>query len=174
MRRLLRVCAVAMLALGAPLAASAQTALADDDRPGLVAVGAMIGAELDTPDDWLLFGADGRVRMQRGFEISPRFTYRPLDDGRLTQFDVNLLRNVDLARPGRLRPYFGVGGALRTFSPERGDGDTSVGLNLITGTRFAMRSGAGYEPFFTAQYTIVQDQLNAFSLVVGASFRLRN
>lgn len=173
MRRLLRVCAVFTAVLAAPLGASAQTALSDDDRAGVMSVGAMVGAELDTPEDWLLFGADARIQIAHALEFSPRFTYHPLDAGRITQLDLNVLRNIDLARPGRLRPFVGIGGALRTFSPEFGDSDTKPGLNLITGTRFAMSSGAGYEPFFTAQYTIVQDQINAFSLVVGASFRLR-
>lgn len=174
MRRLLRVYAlVAATLLGLPLAASAQTALADDDRAGLISAGALVGAVLDTPDDWLVFGADARVQIAHALELEPRFTYQPLSAGHVIQLDANVLKNIDLARPGRFRPFFGVGGTLTSYSPDRGNGDTKVGLNLISGTRIALSSSSGYEPFITAQYSIVRDQLNTFSLVIGASFRLR-
>jgi len=173
MRRLRRVCAIALLLMGLPLAASAQTALADDNRNGLISAGAMVGADLDTSDNWLLFGADARVQVAHALELEPRFTYQPLDGGHIIQLDGNLLKNFDLARPGRFRPFFGVGGTLRSYSPDRGPGDTTVGLNLISGTRIALSSSSGYEPFIIGQYSIVKDQFNPFSLVVGASFRLR-
>ena len=174
MRRLLRVYTlVAVTLLGLPLAASAQTALSDDDRAGLMSAGALVGAVLDTPDDWLVFGADARVQIDRNLELEPRFTYQPLSGGHVIQLDANVLKNIELARPGRFRPFFGVGGTLRSLSPDRGDGETKVGLNLISGTRIALSSSSGYEPFITAQYSIVRDQFNTFSLVVGASFRLR-
>ena len=174
MRRLLRVCAVALVVLGAPLAASAQTALADDDRAGLISAGAMVGAELDEPDNWLIFGADARVQVAHALEFEPRFTYHPLNGGHIIQLDANVLKNIDLARPGRFRPFFGVGGTLRSMSPDQGNSDTKVGLNLISGTRIALSSSSGYEPFIVGQYSIVRDELNAFSIVVGASFRLRH
>jgi hypothetical protein len=174
MRRLLRVYTlVAVTLLGLPLAASAQTALSDDDRAGLMSAGALVGAVLDTPDDWLVFGADARLQIDRNLEIEPRFTYQPLSGGHVIQLDANVLKNIELARPGRFRPFFGVGGTLRSFSPDRGEGETKVGLNLVSGTRIALSSSSGYEPFITAQYSIVRDQFNTFSLVVGASFRLR-
>jgi len=173
MRRLVRVCAIAAVVLAAPLAASAQTALADSDRAGLISAGAYVGMEMDQPDDWLIFGADARVQVAHSLELEPRFMYRPLDDGHIIQFDANVLKNFDLARPGRFRPFFGIGGTIRSDSPETGEGQTDVGLNLISGTRIALSSSSGYEPFIIGQYSIVHDQTNAFSLVVGASFRLR-
>jgi hypothetical protein len=173
MRRLLRVCTAVMAISGVPAAGLAQTALADDDRAGLISAGAMVGAQLDMPDDWLLFGADARIQVDHALELEPRFTYEPLGDAHLVQLDLNLLKNFDLARPGRFRPFFGIGGALQSYSPDQGDGETKVGLNLISGTRIAMTSTSGYEPFITGQYTIVRDQLNNFTIVVGASFRLR-
>jgi hypothetical protein len=174
MRRLLQVCAVAVVTLGAPLAASAQTALADDDRAGLISAGALVGAEMDTPDNWLLFGADARLQVAHALEIEPRFTYQPLNGGHIIQLDANVLKNFDLAHPGRFRPFFGIGGTLRSNSPDLGDSETKVGLNLISGTRIALSSSSGYEPFIIGEYSIVRDQFNAFSLVVGASFRLRH
>ncbi len=173
MNRLLRLAMLAMLVWSAPLAASAQTALADDDRAGLISAGAMVGAELDEPDNWLVFGGDARVQVAHALELSPRITYRPLDGGHVLQLDANVLKNFDLARPGRVRPFMGAGGAVRLFSPDRGDGETKLGINLLSGVRFAMNAGSGYEPFVTTQYTIMQDERNVFSVMVGASFRLR-
>ncbi len=113
------------------------------------------------------------MQVAHALELSPRFTYEPLADGHAIQIDANLLQNWDLAQPGRVRPFVGIGGALRSES-FAGVSDTSVGLNLLSGARFAMSSGSGYEPFFVAQYTIIHGQPNDFSLVVGASFRLRH
>lgn len=173
MRRLLRVCALALAVLGAPLAASAQTAFSDDDRAGVMSVGAMVGREYDIADKWLTFGADARVQIAHALELSPKFVYRPLAAGHVIQMDANLLKNFDLARPGRIRPLMGIGGALRLFSPDRGDSDTTFGLNLVSGFRFAMSAGTGYEPFVTAQYTLFRNQPNIFSAVAGVSFRVR-
>lgn len=173
MRRLLQACALAMVLLGIPTLAHAQTALADDDRAGLVSVGAMVGAQLDTPDNWLLFGADARVQIAHALEFEPRFTYQPQNGAHTMQIDANLLKNFDLARPGRFRPFMGVGGTLQKFSADQGAGDTVVGINLVAGSRIALSSSRGYEPFIIGQYSVVRDQPNSFSMVVGASFRLR-
>jgi len=173
MRRLLRVCAVAVALVGLPLAASAQTALADDDRAGLISAGALVGMQMDTADNWLLFGADARVQIAHALELEPRFTYQPLGGGHIIQFDANVLKNIDLARPGRLRPFFGIGGTLRRLSPDVGLSDSALGINLIGGTRIALSGSSGYEPFIIGQYSVVRDQVNPFSIVIGASFRLR-
>lgn len=173
MRRLLQACALAMVLLGIPTLAHAQTALADDDRAGLVSVGAMVGAQLDTPDNWLLFGADARVQIAHALEFEPRFTYQPQNGAHTMQIDANVLKNFDLARPGRFRPFMGVGGTLQKFSADQGAGDTVVGINLVAGSRIALSSSRGYEPFIIGQYSVVRDQPNSFSMVVGASFRLR-
>ncbi|MGE0449958.1 MAG: hypothetical protein AB7Q29_10295 [Vicinamibacterales bacterium] len=174
MRRILRACVMTLIVAGAPLAASAQTAIADEVRPGVMSAGAFVGGELDNADNWLTFGADVRVQMARGLELNPRFTFRPLDNGSIREIDANVLKNLELAQPGRIRPFAGIGGAVRTVSPEGFPSETKVGLNLVSGARIAMSSGAGYEPFFQAQYTIVQNQLNTFAFVVGASFKLRH
>ncbi|MFN7914528.1 MAG: hypothetical protein U0Q55_04255 [Vicinamibacterales bacterium] len=173
MRRLLQACALAMVLLGIPTLAHAQTALADDDRAGLVSAGAMVGAQLDTPDNWLLFGADARVQIAHALEFEPRFTYQPQNGAHTMQIDANVLKNFDLARPGRFRPFMGVGGTLQKFSADQGAGDTVVGINLVAGSRIALSSSRGYEPFIIGQYSVVRDQPNSFSMVVGASFRLR-
>lgn len=174
MRRVLRVCALMVVVLGSTLAASAQTALSDDSRSGVISAGAMVGGELDMSDNFLLFGADARVRVARSMELEPRFTYQPLNGGHITQLDANLLHNFELARPGTYRPFAGIGGAIRSVTPDIGNGETKLGLNLVAGARIAMSASSGYEPFVIAQYTIVHNQLNSMSVVVGASFRLRH
>lgn len=174
MRQLVRVCALALAVIGAPMAVSAQTAMADNDQPGLISAGVFAGAELDTADNWLLFGADARVQVAPGLELQPRFTYQPLGDGHLIQLDANVLKNLDLAQPGRFRPFFGIGGTLTSYSGAAGAGTTKVGLNLVAGTRIAMSSSSGYEPFIMSQYSIVRNQGNSFTIAVGASFRLRH
>ena len=173
MRRLLRVCVVALALVGLPLAASAQTALADGDRSGVISAGALVGAKMDTPDNWLIFGADARVQVVHGLEFEPRFTYQPLGGGHTIQLDANILKNLSLARPGRFRPFFGIGGTLQKVSRDSGNGDSALGLNLIGGTRIALSGSSGYEPFIIGQYSLLHDQFNPFSIVVGASFRLR-
>ena len=173
MRRLLQACALTMVALAVPALAHAQSALADDDRAGFISAGALVGMQMDTPDNWLLFGADARVQVAHALEFEPRFTYQPQNGSHTIQMDANVLKNFDLARPGRFRPFMGVGGTLRKFSGDEGSGDTGLGINLIAGTRVALSSSRGYEPFIAGQYSIVRDQGNPFSLVVGASFRLR-
>ncbi len=173
MRRLLRVCVVALALAGLPLAASAQTALADDDRSGLISAGALVGAQMDTSDNWLLFGADARVQVAHALEFEPRFTYQPLGGGHTIQLDANVLKNFDLARPGRFRPFFGIGGTLQKVAPDVGASDSKLGLNLLGGTRIALSGSSGYEPFVIGQYSIVRNRSNAFSIVIGASFRLR-
>lgn len=176
MKILTRLFALAALALLVPMTAHAQSvAQADDPRSGLRSAGAYVGGELDTPDDWLIFGGDARLAIADWrIELSPRFTYRPIADGSIFQIDANVLKNYDLARPGHLRPYIGVGGALRRLSVDSGFSDTSVGLNLVSGVRWAMSQGSGYEPFLHAQYTIINNEQNVFALVVGASFSLRH
>ncbi|MGC4083006.1 MAG: hypothetical protein QM736_13080 [Vicinamibacterales bacterium] len=155
------------------MAASAQQALSDDDRTGLMSAGALVGGQLDTSDNWLLFGADLRVQLAHALEFEPRFTYQPQNGAHTIQLDANVLKNFDLARPGRFRPFMGVGGLLRRDTPDQGSSETKLGLNLISGTRIALSSSRGYEPFIAGQYSIVPDYPNAFSIVVGASFRLR-
>jgi hypothetical protein len=172
MRRLLQVCVAALMLAAVPMAASAQTAIADDDRSGLLGVGAMGGMVMDSPGNWLLFGADARWGLGSGIELQPRITYQPLDQAHVIQLDANVIADIALANPGKVRPFFGGGGALRMLSVDKGTGDTSVGLNVVTGIRFPLSSSAGYEPFVIGQYTIIHGQANVYSAVVGATFRI--
>src|SRR5262245_64358453 len=82
----------------------AQTvAFADNAKNGFVSAGACVGVLFDVPDNALVLGGDARVGIGGpNLEISPRYVYRPLDDGSVNEFDVNLLINHKLLDPGRL------------------------------------------------------------------------
>ncbi len=167
------VLVVAWLAVALPVCAQT-AAMADDSRPGLTSVGAFVGLEFDNPDHPLLLGGDGRIRIaDANLEINPRYAFRPFDDGSMHQIDVNVLTNYQLSNPGRFRPYSGLGLGFNHYAFDDGDGNSSVGLNLISGVRLAMRPGAAYEPFLQAQYTIRKEPANSFTLVIGTSFGFR-
>jgi hypothetical protein len=148
--------------------------LADDPRAGLIAAGAFIGLEFENVDNALLLGADGRIGLGKAnLEINPRYTYRPFDDGSMQQLDVNFITHFKLLKPGRVRPFSGFGLGINRHLFEQFDSETNVGLNLVSGARILVRSGGTYEPFVQAQYTIFNEALNSFTLVVGTSFSFR-
>ena len=174
MKRLMPVSMWAALTFAAAGSAGAQTVgLADDAPAGLISVGAFAGREFDHPDHSLLLGGDGRLHFgEANFEINPRFSFRPFDDGSTQQLDLNILTNHRLSNPGRFRPYSGVGIGVQRVKIASA-ADSAVGLNLISGVRLAMRPGAAYEPFLQAQYTILKKPSNSFTLVIGSSFSFR-
>jgi hypothetical protein len=148
--------------------------LADDARAGVISAGAFVGLEFDNADHAMLVGGDGRIRFgQANLEVSPRYLYRPFADGSMQQVDINFLTNYRLSNPGRFRPYSGLGLGVHRVKFDSGPSSSDVGLNLISGVRLAMRPGAAYEPFLNAQYTILKEPSNSFTLVVGASFSFR-
>lgn len=173
MRRVFSACATGLLLfLVGASHVQAQPALADENRPGIRSIGAIVGAELDMSDNFFLFGLDARMRAFRGLEGEPRFTYHPLNGGHYIQIDANALKNLELARQTRFRPLIGMGPSIRIETPYVGDRDTRFGWNLIWGTRITMNREKGYEPFIIGQYTILHDHNDPFSIVFGASFRL--
>jgi len=150
-----------------PLSAFAQ------GRTELHSIGAHFGGELDSDDSWITVGLDARVILGfRDLELNPRFTFRPFNGGSASQIDFNILQNYVLANPGRFRPYVGAGGAVRHTGFDAGGSMTKVGLNLLSGTRLAMGNNA-YEPFVQGQYTVVNDEPNPFTIVVGVSFNVK-
>lgn len=174
MKQFTRIALLCVAALGLGRVTHAQTAgLADAARPGFLSVGGFAGREFDTPDG-LTVGADGRIVLSKAdLELNPRLTFRPIDGGSAQQIDVNVLSNYRLNNPGRFRPYSGLGVGIRTIRSDSGGSNSDVGLNLISGVRLAMRPGAAYEPFLQAQYTIVKEPANSFTVVFGASFSFK-
>lgn len=90
----------------------------------------------------------------------------------MMQLDLNILHHYALAGESRFKPYVGVGGAFNRYTFDDFS-DSAVGLNLVTGVRLAGSPESRFEPFLNTQYTIIRDQGNLFTLVVGATFRLR-
>ncbi len=174
MKHLTRIALLTAVTLMAGRSVHAQTVgLADDAHAGLISAGAFVGLELDNPDHALLLGGDGRIQFgQANLELNPRFNFRPFDDGSMQQIDVNVITNHRLLNPGRFRPYSGIGLAIHRVKFAKTSA-SDVGLNLVSGVRLAMRSGAAYEPFLQAQYTILKEPSNSFTLVVGTSFSFR-
>lgn len=165
--------AVAAVLLIAQSARAQYVSQAEEAKPGFISAGGFVGPEFDLSDNWLVVGADARVGLTKpAIELNPRFSFRSLEDGSATQIDVNVLKNFELARQGRLHPFIGVGAALARVSFDDAGSETDIGLNLVSGARLAMRSGALYEPFIQAQYTTIKDRPDAFTIVVGASFSL--
>ncbi len=175
MNRFTRIALVFVAALAAGRAAHAQVVgLADDARVGVISAGAYVGLEFDNPENSLLLGGDGRIKFgAANVEINPRYSFRPFDGGSMQQLDVNFVTNYRLNNPGRFRPYSGLGLAIHRILLDNIGSETEVGLNLISGVRLAMRPGAAYEPFLQAQYTILNEPSNSFTLVVGTSFSFR-
>lgn len=175
MNRFIRIALVVAAACGLGRAADAQTVgLADDARAGIISAGAYVGLEFDNPDNAMVLGGDGRIKFgAANLEVNPRFTYRPFDGGSMQQIDVNFLTNYRLNNPGRFRPYSGLGVGIHRISVDDSGSASDVGLNLISGVRLAMRPGAAYEPFLQAQYTIMKEPANSFTLVFGTSFSFR-
>lgn len=175
MKQFYRVALLCVAVLGFGRVASAQTVgLADDARAGFLSAGGYVGLEFDVPDHALLVGADARIKFgSANLEVDPRFTFRPFDNGSMQQIDVNFLTNYRLNNPGRFRPYSGLGVGIHSIKLDNAKSINDVGINLISGVRLAMRPGAAYEPFLQAQYTIMDEPSNSFTLVFGASFSFR-
>ena len=142
------------------------------NQEGPIMVAGFIGATMDTPEDWFHLGGDVRLPISnRYFEINPRLSFQPFEGGHTFQIDVNVIWELQLANPGRFRPFAGVGGAF--INDSFGDeSDNNVGLNLVAGVRLAMDQSR-IQPFAHIQYTLVRDRMNPFAIAVGAAFPLR-
>src|SRR5262245_18479177 len=115
--------------LGVATAAQAQST-----TPKVI-VAPYVGAVLDTPDDWFLFGGEARLPIkinERPFEFNPRITFNPFEGGSVTQFDFNLLHHYAVDPASKFKPYVGAGLAISRLSFDDFS-DTSAGLNLLTG-----------------------------------------
>jgi hypothetical protein len=166
-----RATLLGLLLLALPAAASAQTAFSDDDANGLVAASLQLGGVPDASDHWFMYGADFRLQVASGVEIVPRAVFRPLQGASVFQIDGNVLKSPALATPGHVRPFFGLGGAVRHYSPDVGDTTTKVGLNLSAGARVA--TSTAIEPFAMFQYTAMHDATDEFTAMAGVSLHLR-
>jgi opacity protein-like surface antigen len=170
-RRLALVVAAALLSL--PLVASAASAQAH------VRIGGFLGFEFDFEEDWLIFGAEARLRGARThFDIQPRFHYQSFEGGSSIQLDGNLLFNLT-SPVAQVQPYMGAGVAINRFSfdvpdipgqPDLDSDDTNVGLNLISGLIFG--TNPKWRPYVNFQYTSILDFANGANISAGILWRL--
>lgn len=170
-RRLALVVAAAFLSL--PLAASAASAQAH------VRIGGFLGRQFDFEDDWLIFGAEARLRGARmHFDVQPRFQYQSFDGGSALQLDGNILFNLTSA-VAQIQPYMGTGIAINRVSfdlpdtPGLGDDDvdeTNFGLNIVAGLIFG--TYPNWRPYMNFQYTSLLDFANGANVSIGILWRL--
>lgn len=151
----------------APSSASAQ---------GRFSLGAFVGREFDTQDDWILFGAQARIGLPRSsVAVNPRFGYHPFDGGSIIQLDLNAIYDFELAKPGTIRPYLGGGVGIIRQSIDIGtasESETKLGANFVTGLRL-MLAGSKLSPFLHTQYTAAKNLANSYTLSVGVDYRLK-
>jgi hypothetical protein len=144
-----------------------------------VRIGAFLGREFDADDDWLIFGAEGRIRGVRShFDIQPRFHYRPGDVVDVLQLDGNILFNLD-APVSQIVPYMGIGMALNRISydfpdtpgsPNADSDDTNIGLNFIMGLIFG--TNPTWRPYAHFEYTSLLDIGNGANLSLGILWQI--
>jgi len=141
-----------------------------------LSVGGYAGAEFDNKDNWILFGGEARLPLDKMInkpvDANVRFTYHSYGSGySVTQLDFNALHNLVLAKPGLFAPYVGLGAAWIHASGS-GASENKAGLNLITGTKLVFDPKSRVQPFVNTQYTIARDWGNSYTLTVGLSFKL--
>ncbi|MGQ0642106.1 MAG: hypothetical protein ACT4P6_15260 [Gemmatimonadaceae bacterium] len=166
-KRLALVVAAALLSL--PVTAPIATAQAN------VRMGGFLGFAFDSYDNWLLFGAEARLRGARmQYDVQPRVHYLPFDGGSSLQLDGNILFNMSSLVP-QVQPYMGIGLALNRFSVDAAEAgadfdETNVGVNLISGLIVGVNPK--WRPFLQFEYTIINDFANGANLAVGILFQI--
>ena len=169
MRRRLALLVPAVLlsvaTLGAPRAA-AQTS---------VKIGGFLGAQFDNDEDWLIFGAEARLRGARmQYDVQPRFHYQSFTGGSSLQLDGNILFNLT-SMLTQIQPYMGLGAALNRLSidsdvPGVDDlDDTNFGVNLVSG--LIIGTNPKWRPYVNYQYTIINDFPNGANIAIGILFQ---
>jgi hypothetical protein len=140
-----------------------------------VRIGGFLGAQLDNDDDWLLFGAEARLRGARmNFDVQPRFTYQSFTGGSVLQLDGNILFNMT-SMVAQVQPYMGFGAAINRLSidetsPGQDADETNVGVNIVSGLIFG--TNPTWRPYTQFQYTMINDFPNGANLVVGILFQI--
>lgn len=141
-----------------------------------VRIGGFLGFEFDNDEDWLIFGAEARLRGDRmQFDVQPRFHYQSFDGGSSLQLDGNILFNLT-SLVSQIQPYMGLGVALNRLnididSPGEDDiEETNVGINFVSGLIFGVNPS--WRPYTQFQYTAINDFGNGANLSVGLLFYL--
>jgi hypothetical protein len=137
-------------------------------------IGGFVGGEHESSwDEFLLLGFEARGAMGGGkVDVAPRFSYFLREATTRFQVDVNLIKPLVLASPGRVTPFLGVGLALESVSFDDSDADaeTSIGFNYVAGA--AVRTAGALEPYGQFQYSVLNDAPNVATVTLGLLYRL--
>ncbi len=120
-----------------------------------------LGVRGNAPLDRVIPGetGDGALSRMEGAASLHRFW---MDNGAYTEANLDVLVPLLRLGDGAARSYAGGGLHLGRFSPDVGNNDTKLGLNLIGGVRFERRA---FAPFFELRGSVGgSDQLSG---VVG-------
>lgn len=164
MRRRLALLVPAVLLSVATLGAPEAAAQAN------VRIGGFLGAAFDNDEDWLIFGAEARLRsglMQ--FDVQPRFHYQSFTGGSIMQLDGNLLFNLTSSL-SQIQPYMGFGAAFNRLSIDDGEDDSNIGINLVSGLIFG--TNPKWRPYVNYEYTIINDLGNPATIAIGILFQV--
>ena len=141
-----------------------------------VRLGGFLGIANDTEEDWLIFGAEGRLRTNTmQYDIQPRFHYQSFTGGSSMQLDGNILFNFR-SLLSQVQPYMGVGLAFNRLSidvdvPGEDDLDeTNIGANLVSG--LVLGTNPKWRPYAQFEYTFINDFPNGATLSLGILFQL--
>jgi opacity protein-like surface antigen len=169
MRRRLALLVPAVLlsvaTLGAPSAAAQSN----------VRIGGFLGAAFDNDEDWLIFGAEARLRGgQMQFDVQPRFHFQSFTGGSIMQLDGNILFNLTSSL-SQIQPYMGFGAAFNRLSidddtPGVDSDDTNVGINLVSGLIIGVNPK--WRPYVNYEYTIINDSPNGATIAIGILFQV--
>jgi hypothetical protein len=137
-------------------------------------LGGFVGGEHESSwDEFLLLGVEARGAIAGGkAEVAPRFAYFLREGTTRFQVDVNLIKSLVLASPGRINPYLGLGLALESLSFDDSDvdGETSFGFNYVVGG--TVRTSGALEPYGQFQYSVLHDAPNNATVTLGLLYRL--
>jgi len=135
-------------------------------------LGGYLGKTFETKD-WFLVGTEARVLLPNSpWMLNPRVTYHPYDGGWDLQVDANLLFHFEPSYSGYVSPYVGIGGALILVSPDQGESDTKVAMNIVSAVRFRAPGSWPMEPYVSMQYTFAPSISNIYQLVFGLAWTL--
>jgi hypothetical protein len=135
-------------------------------------VGGFAGGEHESSwDEFLVLGADVRRTVgAKGLEVNPRFTYFLRDGLTRYQAELNLIKSLILARPGRIEPFVGLGVALERVSDDiSAFNSTNVGFNYIVGG--SVRTAGRWQPFGQFEYSVLNEASNNAIVSLGLHYR---
>lgn len=137
-------------------------------------IGGFLGGEHESSwDEFLVLGPDARGAVSNGrFELNPRLTYFLREGMTRLQVELNLIKPLRLAAPGRVEPYLGVGVALESasFDSPGAESETNFGYNYVVGGTW--KTTGSIQPFGQFTYTVLHEAPNTALITLGIHFKM--